>query len=637
MRNKHFVLVGASVLLFMNVIYADAPNGQVTPLTTKWHEDLMFLSRQLVKRHANAFHFISPETFQAEVDGLDAQLPTLNSDQIFVGMDQIVNSIGDGHTYIRIPDDAPTFPVEFERFGDDYRLTQAALAANVSDVIGQKLMAIDGMPIDRVRALLLTLTPADETQALRDLRACVLLNNGLVLYGLGITSNRDHVSYTFETEAGQLTLNLPAGSPMPQSEWLRAAMTVPLYRQHPDEPLWCLSFEKEKAVYCSFQSYKNLRESSRAMLDLLHEKQPQYLILDLRFNKGGDFGLGLKYLIKPIRRMRSINRSDHLFVLIGPRTFSAAMSNSAQFHDRTKALLVGQPIGEKPNSYQEAREMVLPNSHWTVRYSIKFYKFTQGSENLIRPDKEIPETWDDYKSGHDPVLDWVLQQCTPGAPLLAFEKGPPRYLAARDRLFLDRLDLQASPQIPAGDRPIGSPGFGDLQHHHRLRPLAFLVVLLDGRLHSVIANRQNIRMPQGKHQEHVGGPDADALDLSEMRNDFVFGHTRHALKLQQPSLGFFGEVPQVSGFLPRKSDAAHLRIAELENAVGSKRIAGQRGKSIKNDSRRLPIQLLIEDRSSHGVKRRLAKLHAARSYAFDDRRQDGVRFLQVVGRFAHLS
>jgi len=445
MRNKHFVLVGASVLLFMNVIYADAPNGQVTPLTTKWHEDLMFLSRQLVKRHANAFHFISPETFQAEVDGLDAQLPTLNSDQIFVGMDQIVNSIGDGHTYIRIPDDAPTFPVEFERFGDDYRLTQAALAANVSDVIGQKLMAIDGMPIDRVRALLLTLTPADETQALRDLRACVLLNNGLVLYGLGITSNRDHVSYTFETEAGQLTLNLPAGSPMPQSEWLRAAMTVPLYRQHPDEPLWCLSFEKEKAVYCSFQSYKNLRESSRAMLDLLHEKQPQYLILDLRFNKGGDFGLGLKYLIKPIRRMRSINRSDHLFVLIGPRTFSAAMSNSAQFHDRTKALLVGQPIGEKPNSYQEAREMVLPNSHWTVRYSIKFYKFTQGSENLIRPDKEIPETWDDYKSGHDPVLDWVLQQCTPGAPLLAFEKGPPRYLAARDWLFFDRLDIQASP------------------------------------------------------------------------------------------------------------------------------------------------------------------------------------------------
>jgi hypothetical protein len=88
------------------------------------------------------------------------------------------------------------------------------------------------------------------------------------------------------------------------------------------------------------------------------------------------------------------------------------MSNAAQFHDRTKALLVGQPIGEKPNSYQEAREMVLPNSHWTVRYSIRFYKFAQSNENLIRPGEEIQETWDDYKAGRDPVLEWVLQQYT---------------------------------------------------------------------------------------------------------------------------------------------------------------------------------------------------------------------------------
>jgi hypothetical protein len=415
MRTKCLFVVGASVLLFMNVIYAQyAPNGELPLLTIKWHEDLMCLAKQLVKRHADAFHFISPEIFQAEIDRLDAQLPILHSDQIFVGMDQIANSIGDGHTYIRIPGNAPAFPVEFERFGDDYRLVAAALGANVLDVIGQKLIAIDGVPIERVRTLLLTLTPADETQALRDLRACVLLNNGLVLHGLGIASNRDNVSYTFDTKAGQLTLSLPAWSPAPRSEWLHAATTVPFYRQRPDEPLWCLSFDKERAVYCSFQSYKNLRESSKTMLNLLHEKQPQYLILDLRLNKGGDFGLGLKYLIKPIRKMRDINRSDHLFVLIGPRTFSAAMSNAAQFRYQTKALLIGQPVGEKPNSYQEAREMVLPNSHWTVRYSIKFYKFARGSENLIRPDEEIPETWDDYKAGRDPVLDWVLQQCARG-------------------------------------------------------------------------------------------------------------------------------------------------------------------------------------------------------------------------------
>src|SRR5208283_5183517 len=61
-----------------------------------------------------------------------------------------------------------------------------------------------------------------------------------------------------------------------------------------------------------------------------------------------------------------------------------------------------------------------------------------------------------------------------------------------------------------------------LLHHSGLRPLAFLVMLLDSSLHAVIADRQNIRMPQGEHQEHVRRPDADAFDLSKMRNHFLF-------------------------------------------------------------------------------------------------------------------
>jgi hypothetical protein len=52
--------------------------------------------------------------------------------------------------------------------------------------------------------------------------------------------------------------------------------------------------------------------------------------------------------------------------------------------------------------------MKLPNSHWTVRYSVKFYKFVETGENLIRPDQEIIPSWEDYISGRDPVLDWVL-------------------------------------------------------------------------------------------------------------------------------------------------------------------------------------------------------------------------------------
>ena len=50
----------------------------------------------------------------------------------------------------------------------------------------------------------------------------------------------------------------------------------------------------------------------------------------------------------------------------------------------------------------------MPNSRLTVRYSTRYYKFSEDPENVIRPDREIIPSWDDYKAGRDPVLAWVL-------------------------------------------------------------------------------------------------------------------------------------------------------------------------------------------------------------------------------------
>jgi len=84
------------------------------------------------------------------------------------------------------------------------------------------------------------------------------------------------------------------------------------------------------------------------------------------------------------------------------------MSNAAQFKSETNCILVGQAIGERPNSYQEAREIRLPNSHLIVRAATQYYVFLKGSqENVLRPDKEIPRTWNDYKVGRDAPLEWI--------------------------------------------------------------------------------------------------------------------------------------------------------------------------------------------------------------------------------------
>jgi len=180
-----------------------------------------------------------------------------------------------------------------------------------------------------------------------------------------------------------------------------------------DETFWftLLPEAKPATVYCNFRRYKDLQDHAQALFSFLEEENAERLILDLRQNPGGDFTKGLADLITPLSRNRRLNQPGRLFVLIGPATFSAAMANAVHFRERTHAILVGQRIGEKPNSYAEGRRMKLPNSHLGINYSIEYYEFQKGGENEVRPDQLVPGvTWEEFLAGRDPALEWIMAQ-----------------------------------------------------------------------------------------------------------------------------------------------------------------------------------------------------------------------------------
>jgi hypothetical protein len=379
-------------------------NLAITP--HQWHEDLAFFARELPKRHANAFHFIPRERFEKEVAELDAKLDHLNADEVYVGMDRLANLVGDGHTFIKFPPDTAAFPLLLARFGDEYRV--AAVRPGLEKALGARVVKVQEMPMARAAELAEQLTPQDENPSLRRGEAGQFLTMGIVLHGLGIIPGRSTARYTLEDDAGQQSvLEVHAGDA--QGAWVLPFHDERLRSQHPEESFWCIYLADSSTVYCNFRSYHDLGKQTKQLFDLVQQQHPEKVAIDLRQNGGGDFHEGEKHLVHPLRDLPAINRKGHLFVLIGTYTFSAAMSNAAQFRSQTAALLVGQTIGEKPNSYQEVREMTLPNSHLTVRYSTKFYKFVESGENAIRPDQEILATWEDYKAGRDLVLEWVLK------------------------------------------------------------------------------------------------------------------------------------------------------------------------------------------------------------------------------------
>ncbi len=383
------------------------PEPNVTVDPAQWRADLEFLKVNLPKRHIDAFHAVSREVFDAAIDRLETQSANQNADERLVGLFRILNLIGDGHTGLRFPLDRAYFPIEIQEFAGEFRVTRAA--PGFEQTLGTQILKINQMAVSEVMDRALELTPADENASLRRALAVNYLGVGLILHGLDVIPDRAAAPFTFRGDDGHVfTMDLPSSPTRNKAGWARPHAHAFLSDQHQDEPFWCMSIAIARAVYCDFRSYKGLRERSAAMLELISQDAPDKLVIDMRDNGGGDYTVGERNLIEPIQRLASINSNGHLFVLIGSQTFSAAMNNAAQFRSKTAATLVGETIGEKPNSYQEPREMRLPKSNLVIRYSTRWYAFVKNGPNAIEPDVPVAQSWTDYANGQDSALNYVL-------------------------------------------------------------------------------------------------------------------------------------------------------------------------------------------------------------------------------------
>jgi len=391
--------------------------GEALPVTTsedklslaprQWKEGLDYLAKELPKRHPDAFANTSKDKFEAAVVELAGKIDHLNSDEIYIGFDRLANLIGDAHTYVEFPRDNANLPLDIRRFGDEWRVV--VVAPGYEQALGTRVIAIQNMPLAQARELAATITPIAETASLKAVRVDGFLTTGMALHGLGIVPDRNSARYTLATDDGkQVVVDFNAPPVGPEPKWVHVAAQLPLSEQDVNGSAACTYLHDARTLYCNVRWIRDLIGPAKEMFETLKREHPDKLVIDLRQNGGGDYNVGLKHLIEPLQKEKNINRRGHLFVLIGPNTFSAAMSNAAQFRSMTEATLVGQTIGERPNSYQEVKQFTLPNSHFVVHYSTRYYKFVDGPENVVAPDKEVTRTWEDYKNGRDAVLEWVL-------------------------------------------------------------------------------------------------------------------------------------------------------------------------------------------------------------------------------------
>ena len=335
-------------------------------------------------------------------------------------MQKIAAAIGDGHTRVQLPAYFLRYPINVYWFRGELRVIAAS--RQYESALGARVVKIGDLDINDVTSRVSTCFPsaANENDWYVLNMAPGIMMRPEVLHALGVVPDMSRAVFTLEDDAGKRhTLDItpvvlpPVVNGVVNLGLVPIDKAPPLYRQKLGEPFWFTHLQDSNTVYANFKRYPSLKQNAQALFALIDRSRPARVVIDLRQNGGGDFFEGREHLIEPIKKRPAINQKGRLFVVVGRATFSAAMVNAIDFRKQTNAILVGEPIGERPNSYSENDEMTLPNSKLVVSYSTRYYQFVDTDVPAVLPDERIDPSWADFRAGRDAVMDWILSRPAP--------------------------------------------------------------------------------------------------------------------------------------------------------------------------------------------------------------------------------
>ena len=377
------------------------PEQRMDLAERQWLDDLDRLIDILEREHAAPFHRVSAERFEHEAGQVRAAIPALDAVSIALEFRRLGALIGDAHTSVDLPHARPRLPIDLYWFEDGLRVV--GLPAQHRDLLGARLIAVDEVPAAAIEQRLRAYIAQGETEWHYRARMPDLAKDPDVLRAIGLGA-APSFSFTLETGGRQAHVVLSAGE---ADEPPAQANLNPFWERNPGQGFWH-ELLADGSVYVNWRSYDGLAEQSADLMRRLDTKHPRRLIVDLRDNDGGDYNVGRAF-VESIRSRPWLNRSGVLYVLIGRKTFSAAMTNAIDFRQKTEAVLVGEPAGAAPNNWQEVRHFHLPNSGLRVGVSTRYYAFLPGSPE-VRPDHLVPPAPDDWTREHDAGLRFVLAQ-----------------------------------------------------------------------------------------------------------------------------------------------------------------------------------------------------------------------------------
>lgn len=397
----------------LGIVWASRASAPAADRVADWREDLRTLAAELPRLHKNAFHETTKEAWAARVAALDRDIPELKDHEVIVRLMTLVASIGDAHTFVDVQGRFRRYPLALRAFRDGVFVVTAA--EEHAWALGWRIETIDGTDVDAARAAVAPTVSHENEVQIRD-GSIRSLTTPEILNATGVSLGVDEARFTVQrgTETRELAARAYPTNALPPFRSLPApdAPGLPLYRTDTGKNYWWKLVDDGAVMYiaynkCAVDPARSFADFTKEVNATIDSRKPGRVVIDLRNNGGGN-SMVIAPLIEVLRRDARINQPGRLFVLIGPRTHSSAMMNAIQFRNATKAVLVGEPTGGRPNSYGEIKFLTLPKSGLRVGYATKYFQQIRDADPpSVKPDVIADLSSEDWFSGKDPVMDAV--------------------------------------------------------------------------------------------------------------------------------------------------------------------------------------------------------------------------------------
>jgi hypothetical protein len=393
-----------------------------------WRTDLALLARE-VKRKGYAegvYRALSKQDFDSSVQKLNNAIPGLSDGQIVVEMMKLLRQVGDGHTGILRPPAQPDYalalPLQFYLFKEGLFIIGAD--PRYKELLGAQVVRFGDHSVDEVmRALDPVINRDNEiwpTQV-----APYRMRSLPLLAALGVASDVHKISLAIVGTGAQkrsVTVEADASNPDIWNEfpktWLTYAQSLgtplPLYLKNTISNYWFEYDPASKVIYFQFNRVLNdpgesLAAFSERLFRFINEHDVSKLVIDMRWNNGGNTFLSAPLLNRVIRSDK-VDEPGKLFVIIGRRTFSAAQNTATYFERYTNATFVGEPTGSSPNMVGEETPFTLPYSKIVANVSDLYWQssWPQDHRTWLAPQVYLPPTFAAYRANRDPAMEAIL-------------------------------------------------------------------------------------------------------------------------------------------------------------------------------------------------------------------------------------